>query len=354
MESVNYGILGFGGIAENRIAREGFGANAGPNDAGSPAALVGCTDVNPDRRQAAQAMGLKWYESVDKLLGDGGIGAVFIATDNLTHATLAERAIRAGKHCLIEKPIATDLEEARRLQRLAGERGLSIAVDHMMTENAYNIAARRLVDEGALGDINDVVLHMEFLFGSTPEEAATWRCANPAELGGPIGDVASHCLYMAEFLLASPVQSLACVYTPKTMEIEVENGAFIQMALESGVQGSIRVAFNHSRGGLAGTISNLGYEVYGSLGTMRGYGTMFQLSGLEGEPVRLRLEIDDGQRSEEVDVSGAQSIYRAMIEAHAGSILSGQHLDAADGIRNLELILACHESAADGGRCIDV
>jgi predicted dehydrogenase len=354
MEHVSYGIIGFGGIAENRIAAEGFEVRAGGEAEVGPAALVGCTDVNPDRAEAARALGLKWYESADDLLTDESIEAVFIATNNRTHAPLAERAIRAGKHCLIEKPIATDLESARRLQRLAAENGVSIAVDHMMTENAYNIEARRLIDQGTIGDVNDIVLHMEFSFGATPQEAATWRCADRAELGGPIGDVASHCFYIAEFLLRSPIRSLSCVYTPRTMDIAVENGALIQMTLENGVTGTVRVAFNQPRGGLAGTISNLGYEVYGAEGAIRSYGTMFQLSGLEGEPIRLRLEVDDGILPKEVEVHGTRSIYRAVIEAHAASILSGRHLDAADGVRNLELILACHESATDGGNPIQV
>jgi len=89
----------------------------------------------------------------------------------------------------------------------------------MMTENAYNRRAKDLINQGAIGKVNDIVLHMEFYYGSTPQEVATWRCADPNEIGGPIGDVGSHCLYMAEFLLSSPIGSLCCVYTPKILNI---------------------------------------------------------------------------------------------------------------------------------------
>ena len=96
---------------------------------------------------------------------------------------------------------------------------------------------------------------------------------------------------MAEFLLQSEVESLGCVYTPRTLDIAVENGAFVQFALRSGGQGTVQVAFNQPRGDLESTLTNLGYEIYGSKGTARGYGTLFQLSGHPGEPIDIRLEI---------------------------------------------------------------
>lgn len=53
-------------------------------------------------------------------------------------------------------------------------------------------------------------------------------CSRPAELGGPLGDVGSHCLYMAEHLIGSRIRSLACTYLLATLGLAVENGAFVQ------------------------------------------------------------------------------------------------------------------------------
>ena len=353
MRKVGYAIIGFGGIAENRIAKEGFGIDAG-RFAGHPhAALLGVTDKNVTRKEAAVRLGLTWYDSVDAVLDDPAVEAVFIATNNLSHAPLAEKAMRAGKHCLVEKPISTTLDDARRLVRLAEQQRLSLAVDHMMTENAYNRQARELVATGALGEVNDICLHMEFCYGSTAEEAAAWRCANPAEIGGPIGDVGSHCLYMGEFLLNSTVKSLSCVYTPKTLELAVENGAFIQFRLDNGIQGTIRVAFNQPRGGLGGTLTNLGYEIYATKGIIRGYGTLFQLSGHPDEPVPIRLELDRLTGTETIRVDPVRNIYQAAIDRHATCILNDQPLDGSDALHNLELVLACYTSADHQGRSME-
>ncbi len=349
---VSYAIIGFGGIAENRIAKEGFGIDATRFDGHPQARLAGVTDTNASRKDVAAALGLRWYDSAEAVLADAGVEAVFIATNNLSHAPLAAQALRAGRHCLIEKPLCTTMDDAVQLQQLARERGMSLTVDHIMTENVYNQRARDLIAQGALGTVNDISLHMEFSYGSTPEEAAAWRCANPAELGGPIGDVASHCLYMAEFLLDSEVASLACLYTPRTLDIQVENGAVIQFELRNGIHGTVRVAFNQPRGGLGSTLTDLGYEVYGSAGLLRGCGTLFQLSGHPAEPVAVRLELDDFTRVETIKLHTVRNIYQAVIGKHARSIQEKKPLDGAEGVHNLKLIVACHESAKQQGRHI--
>lgn len=349
MAKVRYGMIGFGGIAETRLAKEGFGLDASRFSGNAMAELGGATDVNPARESAARALGIKWFASYDALLADKGIDAVFITTNNASHFELARKALLAGKHVMVEKPLATRVEDARELQRMARERGLSLGVDHMMTKNAFNVAAKNLVREGAIGEVNDICLHMEFLYGSTEAEASSWRCSRPAELGGPIGDVGSHCFYMAEFLLDSEVVRAGCVYCPATLDIRVENGAFIQFELANGTRGSARVAFNQARGGLLGTLENLGYEIYGSKGAIRSYGTMFQLSGGDGEPIRLRLEVENEDSLKPVVPEKIENIYMAQIAEHARSILAGEHLDAESAVRNLELLGLCHESAAKGG-----
>ena len=119
MEKVGYAIIGFGGIAENRIAKEGFGLDKSRFNGHPQAELIGVTDINQARKKAATALGLEWYEETSQLLSDPRIQAVFIATNNLSHAPLALAAIKAHRHCIIEKPFATSLKDAQKVQRLA-------------------------------------------------------------------------------------------------------------------------------------------------------------------------------------------------------------------------------------------
>ena len=354
MDKIRYGIIGFGGIAENKIAKEGFGLDKSRYNGIESAVLVGATDINQSRRSTAENLGLKWYDTTDDLLEDNQIDAVFIATNNSSHADIARKSILKKKHCRIGRPLAHTLKDARDLKAMAEQYGISLGVDHMMINNSFNIKAHDLVMNGTLGDINDISLHMEFLYGSTPLEADTWRCSNPEELGGPLGDVGSHCLYMAEYLLDDKITEIACTFTPRTLDLQVENGAFIQFRTSKGYNGSARVAFNQHRGGLVGTLSNLGFEVYGSDAVLRSYGTLFQLSGENTDPVKLRLELETDSGNATVDPGICKNIYQQQITRHAQSVIIKNYTDGSDGLHNLELLFACFESVKKDSEFIKV
>ena len=213
MAKVKYAIIGFGGIAENRIAKEGFGCDKSRFNGLPNAELVGATDVNPARKAAAEALNLKWYDSIDAIIADKEIDAVYIATNNASHASIALKAMEAGKHVMAEKPLATTVADGSAMVKMAAKKKLSLTIDHMMVYNAFNQLARKYVAAGKLGNVGDSCFHMEFLFGATPEEAATWRCSKIEEMGGPIGDVASHCVSQnitIFLLIVEPLVELTC------------------------------------------------------------------------------------------------------------------------------------------------
>ncbi len=354
MKKVQYAIIGFGGIAENRIAKEGFACDKSRFSPLKSAELVGVTDLNPARRQAAEALGLKWYDSAQAVLADPAIQAVFVATNNRTHAQLAMDALNAGKAVIVEKPLAANSVDAAKLVELARAKKLPLSVDHMMVNNVYNQAAKQLIADGALGTVNDGCFHMEFAYGYDPAEAATWRCSCWDEVGGPIGDVASHCFYMAEYLFDAEITGLAAVYLPKLMGITVEDGAYIKFELSDGHRFSAKVAFSELRGGLGGTLSNLGYEIYGDKAVLRSFGTMFQLSGHPGEPLKIRLELDRFDSRESIQAATVTNIYQAVIEHHAEAVAKGSFINAEDGLRNVLLCELAHRSARANGKWMEV
>ena len=354
MNKIRYAIIGFGGIAENRVAKEGYGCDKTRFNGLEKAVLTGATDMNPARKEAAEALGLKWYDNMDAVLADPEVDAVYIATNNASHAALACAALEAGKHVIVEKPAATNVADAEKMVALAAAKGLSLSVDHMMVNNAWNIKAKEVMADGKLGAVNDSCFHMEFAYGYDPAEAATWRCSKIEEMGGPIGDVASHCFYVAEFVFGKKIAKLAAVYYPKIVQMVAEDGAYIKFFFEDGTQGSVRASFSELRGGLGGTLTNLGFELYGDKAVLRSYGSMFQLSGHAGEPVRMRLELDDLGKVEEVPPAGIQNIYQTLIEHHAESVQNGTPINAEDAVHNLKLCAAAHESAQNGGKVIDI
>src|SRR4051812_27669471 len=100
------GIIGFGRIgAEHQmwLARSQL------------ARAVAAADLTEGRRQLAESRGLKAYENVESLLEDRAVDAVLVSTPTAFHHDHAASALSAGKHVMIEKPMALDLAEARDL-----------------------------------------------------------------------------------------------------------------------------------------------------------------------------------------------------------------------------------------------
>ncbi|MDD2749843.1 MAG: Gfo/Idh/MocA family oxidoreductase, partial [Acidithiobacillus sp.] len=92
--------------------------------------LQGIYDANPDRAaEVARELGCRAFASIPELLAS--VEAISIATPTSTHHAVAEEALRAGVHCLVEKPFTLDIPEADALIALAQERQLVLAVGHI-------------------------------------------------------------------------------------------------------------------------------------------------------------------------------------------------------------------------------
>lgn len=99
--------------------------------------------------QGDPKMGL--HTDLDDLLEDPMIEAVAIATPVDTHFEIAQRVLMSGRHVLIEKPIASSIEEAEALVALAEERGLTLLVDHTFLYHPAVEKMKELLDDGTLG-----------------------------------------------------------------------------------------------------------------------------------------------------------------------------------------------------------
>lgn len=108
--------------------------------------LVGVVDSNPDARRAiAEQWGGASLESVEQLL-DAGVDAVTIATPTVHHWTAAEPLLKARVACLIEKPLAPDVEQARALAETAHRCGAVLQVGHVVRYDPVMVAIRKLPD----------------------------------------------------------------------------------------------------------------------------------------------------------------------------------------------------------------
>ena len=132
----------------------------GPNvirnlDAVSGFELCSICDIDPARLWpvAARYPAARTTTRVDDILEDSAIDAVYLATPVSTHYELAKRALEGGKHVLIEKPLATAVDQAQELADLAAARGLTLMVGHTFVFSPPVRKVKELIDAGLVGPI---------------------------------------------------------------------------------------------------------------------------------------------------------------------------------------------------------
>jgi predicted dehydrogenase/nucleoside-diphosphate-sugar epimerase len=142
------------------------------------------------------------YASLESLLAD--VDAVHILTPPATHADLAERALAAGCHVFVEKPLATTVAECDRLADAADRAGRRVGVDHSLLLDPFTVRARRLVEQGAIGRVVSVQClrsqdYPEYEGGELPPHAR--------DAAFPFADLGIHALYQIEAFLG-PVERM--------------------------------------------------------------------------------------------------------------------------------------------------
>ncbi len=117
--------------------------------------IAGVADLRPDRlaKAAAEYQVGVTTSDVDQLLGDPSIEAIAIATPISTHADLAKRALHAGKHVWLEKPMAHSREVCDELVALAEEKDRVLLVDHTFLYTGAVEKMRALIQSGELGEL---------------------------------------------------------------------------------------------------------------------------------------------------------------------------------------------------------
>jgi predicted dehydrogenase len=153
----------------------------GPNLARNFAGLAGCElawlcDAQPDalERVGTTIPGARRTGDLDELLADGDLDAVVLATPVPTHAALAERVLEAGKHCFVEKPLATTVADAERAVAAAERAGRTLMVGHLLEYHPGVAKLKEIAESGELGDIHYVYSHRLNLGKLRADENALW------------------------------------------------------------------------------------------------------------------------------------------------------------------------------------
>lgn len=245
----------------SRVAVVGYGVMGryhAMNYASLPGAqLVAVVDPDPDRRLSAQIeLGVAAFTSVAALLAEEDVDAASVATPTSLHYSVTKQLLAAGVHVLVEKPVATRVEEARELAELSRRKGLVLQVGHITrfygsveklrseVQQPYLIEARRLVastrvkDVGVILDlmIHDIDIVLGLVSGDVVKVSAVGRCLN----GSPHEDVAAAQIVFEDGciarLLASRVapdaeRSLLVAERERTVRVDFAKEPYAELAV---------------------------------------------------------------------------------------------------------------------------
>lgn len=216
---------------------------------------AGAFDVNEER---GREFGVNWGVAPERCYPDyktmfaeeakrpDGIQAVSIATPNFTHYEILKAALEAGLHAICEKPLCFTKEQAKELIALAEKHNRIVGVTYGYTGAQMIHQARRMIQEGMLGEIR--IINMQFAHGyhssavETNDPGTKWRVT--PEKAGPsyvLGDVGTHALFLAETMVPDlKIEKLMCARQSFVKSrAPLEDNAFVLFQYDNGAVGNL-------------------------------------------------------------------------------------------------------------------
>ena len=326
--------VGWGLIGASTIARE-WVIDAIRVQSGNEIVAVMSSDPARGKAFAEANRIAASHASVEALLADPKVDAVYISTTNELHKAQTLAAAAAGKHVLCEKPLALTLEDAREMVAACDSAGVVMGTNHHLRNAASHRKIRELVQSGAIGKpLYARVFHAVYL----PPHLQGWRLNKPSAGAGVILDITVHDADTLRFILDSePVEAVALSQQAGMAEGALEDGVMAAVRFDNGTMAQLHDAFTVK---FAGT----GLEIHGPEGSLLGRNVMTQ------RPIG-RVTLRNAQGETDVPLEH-ENLYARALRAFVGAV-RGEGTPSAtgeDGVRSLATALAVLEATRTGRR----
>jgi 1,5-anhydro-D-fructose reductase (1,5-anhydro-D-mannitol-forming) len=326
--------IGWGLIGASTIAREWM-IDAIRGQSGNEVVAVMSADSGRGKAFAEANHIATSYPSVDALLADSDVDAVYISTTNELHKAQTVAAAAAGKHVLCEKPLALTLDDAREMVAACNSAGVVMGTNHHLRNAASHRRIREMVQSGAIGTpLYARVFHAVYL----PPHLQGWRLNKPSAGAGVILDITVHDADTLRFILGSePVEAVALSQQAGMAEGGLEDGVMATVRFDNNTLAQLHDAFTVK---FAGT----GLEIHGSEGSILGRDVMTQ------RPIgRVTLRNAQGESDVPLD---HENLYVRALRAFVRAIRGAGTPSATgeDGVRSLATALAVLEASQTGRR----
>lgn len=227
---LNFGILGCGVIADFHAAAIGSLDNA---------KLIGAADNAPERAQMfAEKYSINKYETYEQMLLDDSIDAVCICTPSGFHAQNAIDALNAGKHVVLEKPMALNSEEIERVVAATKQNNRMLTVISQLRFSGDIQRVKELIQENAFGKVVFCDLYMKYWRSPEYYASSNWKGTKKFDGGGALMNQGIHGIDLLLYL-AGNAKVLCAKNKTALHNIEVEDASVSMLEFESGAMGVI-------------------------------------------------------------------------------------------------------------------
>ena len=341
MKQVNFGILGAGGIARRRTI-------PGMLQASNCKILAVMDPINVEAT-ATQFNIERIHRSVEDLMRDPDIQAVYIASPVVCHAQQIRMAAEAGKHILCEKPLTLNVTQAKEAVAICHSNGVFLQEGYMMKFHGAHQKIKSLIAEGRIGQVVSMRAQLSCWY---PKMEGAWRQDPATGGGGALIDMASHLIDLLEYFVG-PIRRLAGLSGNLVQSYRSEDASTTLLEFQSGAQATVDSFFC-----IPDEASRTRLEIYGSRGAVLAEGTIGQSTGGKLEGIfGLGEEGYDAQQTKDI-ARTFQPVpfdeinpYTAESSYFAKCILDGQAPEINNGenaIHILKAVEAAYESSRTG------
>ncbi len=332
---IRVGICGAGHIVPNH-------AEAIARTAGVELVALSSRTLAGARKMARQCAVKRVYDDHRRLIDAPDIDVVLVATPNYQHCELALRAIAAGKHVMVEKPLAMTVAQGRKMITAAKRAGV-----HLIYAEQLPLAPKfaRLIDLAQCGAFGEIYMVRQIERHAGPY--SPWFFDKKTAGGGALMDLGCHSLAVVrEILGKQPVRRVeALSRTFRHTHGNVDDFIIVQLEFAGGAIGVVESNWCH----LGGMDSIT--EVFGAQGN--GYADLFKGSGLELYQERPAAGLHarlGGWHKPQVDPC-LDNGYVAQIEAMRDTVLHDRPpaQSGEDGLAILEIMTAAYRAAKSWG-----
>lgn len=328
---MNFAIVGCGFIAKKhaRVISEIKEAN-----------LVAVNDKYPKAMDFyVYEYGAKGYTELADMLERDDIDIISICTPTGLHAPLAVQIANAGKHIILEKPIAMTLEDANMIIEACDRNNVKLSVVHPNRYRPVVQKLREILDQNLLGKISHANATVNWNRNQEYYDQSIWRGTKESD-GGALMNQAIHNLDLLLWFMGEPKQLFSMEAT-RLRQIEAEDVSTGVIQFESGALGMVEAST---------TVHGQNFEesitLFGEKGTVKigGKNAIYfehlELEGMDQEEINKQV---DEIRKEPWGRPGHQCVIENMIEAVKSDIVPA--ITGSEARKSLELVLAFYESA---------